>query len=632
MRLIIPTDVRPAVHAVNKPPPVSGGTLLVTRSGTHAVVSDPERDTILVADLASGSIAGTIALQPDDEPGRVVEDFSGRVHVALRRGGAVVTVDPVTRVVVDRRAVCGAPRGIALSGIDTLAVACADGKLVTLPAGPGGVIRTLHLEADLRDVVVHDGALSVTRFKAAEVLRLDTEGAIVRRDRPASVTGTRVVPIVDERHEQLDGTREVAQPFRPLVAWRTLAGPNGTTVIVHQRSVDGPIEITEPSVSGSSYGGGSGGGFTCGGISQNAVTVMGADGAVTNLTFAGAPLPVDATLLADGRTLVVAHAGPPDRDAPRPFVMFDDHGAEQGPGFQPEFPQAGTVSVLQISIDPPTTRPPEGTAAPDPGCVFSSALPVFDPAVAVASNPTRPAQLVVQTRQPSTLVIIDDINQPWSARTIFYDDGTTLDTGFQLFHRDSGGGIACATCHAEGSEDGHTWRFVGFGSRRTQSLDVGLEGTAPFHWDGALPNVGSLMSEVFVGRMGGVRESPSRLAGLENWLFDLAPPAPLRSADDPAVQRGKAVFESPRTGCSSCHSGKHFTNNRTLDVGTRASVPLQVPTLVGLAYRAPFMHDGCAPTLAARFDPECGGGERHGHTAELAPEELGDLIAYLESL
>jgi hypothetical protein len=140
------------------------------------------------------------------------------------------------------------------------------------------------------------------------------------------------------------------------------------------------------------------------------------------------------------------------------------------------------------------------------------------------------------------------------------------------------------------------------------------------------------MSEVFVGRMGGVRESPSRLAGLENWLFDLDPPAPLRSADDPAVRRGKALFESPRTRCSSCHSGKHFTNNSTVDVGTRSSVPLQVPTLVGLAYRAPFMHNGCAPTLAARFDPECGGGERHGHTAELAPEELGDLIAYLESL
>src|SRR5688572_23580746 len=62
-RLVIPTDVRPAVHAVNKPPPMSGGTLLVTRSGTLAVVSDPERDVILVADLASSAIAGTIALQ-----------------------------------------------------------------------------------------------------------------------------------------------------------------------------------------------------------------------------------------------------------------------------------------------------------------------------------------------------------------------------------------------------------------------------------------------------------------------------------------------------------------------------------------------------------------------------------------
>jgi hypothetical protein len=44
------------------------------------------------------------------------------------------------------------------------------------------------------------------------------------------------------------------------------------------------------------------------------------------------------------------------------------------------------------------------------------------------------------------------------------------------------------------------------------------------------------------------------------------------------------------------------------------------------------MHDGCDPTLAARFDEECGGGERHGRTAHLTSGELDDLIAYLESL
>ena len=255
-RLVIPTDIRKPVVAEKKPPSVSGGTLLVLRSGGLAVASDPERDSIVIADLASGTLRGTIALEPGDEPGRLVEDAAGRVHVALRRGGAVVTVDPWTNTVLERRAVCGAPRGIALSAPETLEIACADGKLVTLPATSGGVLRSVSLEPDLRDVIVRNGVTTVTRFKSSELLRLDASGTVTARNRPTSVMGTRMVPITSESGRSF-GPREVEQPFRPLVAWRALAGPNGSTVVVHQRAVDASIEIVdEPTSSGSSYGGG----------------------------------------------------------------------------------------------------------------------------------------------------------------------------------------------------------------------------------------------------------------------------------------------------------------------------------------------------------------------------------------
>ena len=61
---------------------------------------------------------------------------------------------------------------------------------------------------------------------------------------------------------------------------------------------------------------------------------------------------------------------------------------------------------------------------------------------------------------------------------------SVYDTGHELFHRDAGAGIACASCHAEGGDDGHVWQFSDIGPRRTQSVNVGLEGTAPFHWSG----------------------------------------------------------------------------------------------------------------------------------------------------
>lgn len=55
--------------------------------------------------------------------------------------------------------------------------------------------------------------------------------------------------------------------------------------------------------------------------------------------------------------------------------------------------------------------------------------------------------------------------------------------------------------------------------------------------------------------------------------------------------------------------------------GTRQTIP-----------RPPYLHDACAPTLAARFTLSCAGGDRHGTTSRLTPTEIDDLVAYLESL
>lgn len=48
----------------------------------------------------------------------------------------------------------------------------------------------------------------------------------------------------------------------------------------------------------------------------------------------------------------------------------------------------------------------------------------------------------------------------------------------------------------------------------------------------------------------------------------------------------------------------------------------QVPGLLGIAQRLPLMHNGCATSLHARFEPSCGG----------TAHELDDLVSYLESL
>ena len=84
----------PTMKAAVPPPAISGGTLRILPDGHTAVAADPDRDQVYVVDLTKRAVTATFKLSPGDEPGRVVIDGVGRAHVALRRGGALVSFDP----------------------------------------------------------------------------------------------------------------------------------------------------------------------------------------------------------------------------------------------------------------------------------------------------------------------------------------------------------------------------------------------------------------------------------------------------------------------------------------------------------------------------------------------------------
>ena len=626
-RLVIPTDERATLRAAKPPLPVSGGTLHVSADGALAAVSDPDRNQVSIVDLPAGRVRHTVALLPEDEPGRIEADARGRLHVALRRGGAVVSIDPVSGTQLARQPVCRAPRGLAFeAATGLLHVACAEGKLVSFNPDTRVVTRTLELGADLRDVMVRGAELWVTRFKSAEVLRIQSQGSV---GAPLRLPETEAA--LGHLTQQFDGEFLEFLPARARaeVAWRAAPTPNGGAVVVHQHAIVDEVPLSEPSPSGNSaYGGG---GFEqCGGIVKNALTVLDANGRVlTTQRFTGAPLPVDIAVSADGARVVIAHAGTQDLAAPRPFVIFSDDGGSSGGSFAgpvPGFSGPSGITVLSVRSagDVPPITPCLTSEAPRP---IEGPSSMEGPIVAVAIAPD--GAIVAQRREPPQLVVLG-ANRSTERVIDLPGNGSFVETAHDVFHRDAGGGIACASCHPEGGEDGHVWTFEGFGPRRTQALHVGLAETAPFHWDGSLRDVGALMSEVFVGRMGGVKQSGERLAALTDWLTAMPRPAAIRDAQDPAAARGRALFESAAVACSSCHSGSRFTNNRTIGVGTQAGA-LQVPSLVAIGHRAPFMHNGCAATLADRFNPACGGNQ-HGNVEHLSTAERGDLVAFLESL
>jgi hypothetical protein len=644
------------------PPAVSGGTLLILADGKTAVAADPDRDRVYVADLPSRTLKLTIDLTAGDEPGRVIQDAAGRIHVALRRGGALLTCDPASGAVIARRPVCAAPRGLAYDpATDLVHVACHDGQLVSLPAAGGAPTRTLQLDDDLRDVVVDGSALLVSRFRAADLLTVAADGTVSSRVTLPAFTS------IEARSGQL---------FTSSVAWRTLPLPSGGVAILHQR---GLVDQVQP------VAGGYGGLSPCDAIVHPAITTVAPDGTTqSGPALAGLVLAVDMAIAPDGQRLAVISTGnatnAENGDSTgtpaltRVFVSSLSSLTDNTIGCEPDGTHgpcpangdrfasgAGTAGVTgtgaggaggvgdTAGVGGATgTGNAAGTAPASTGMGgdMTTEIPadtgtgnvtgtggvggcgVIDPTIPqVVGQPIAVAfdgagDIVVQSREPAMLAFADGKNLTLST-------DSRADTGHTLFHANSGGFLACGSCHAEGNEDGRTWSFACEGTRRTQSVQTGLRGTEPFHWGGDETNFSQLMTDVFVGRMSGPTLSDDQGDALLSWL-DAQPRAPKPPAPDAAaVARGQALFSDPMHGCAVCHAGPHFTNNLTMDVGTGGA--FQVPSLVGVGSRAPYLHNGCAPTLADRFGT-CGGGDQHGITSTLSGTQIADLVAYLKTL
>lgn len=241
----------------------------------------------------------------------------------------------------------------------------------------------------------------------------------------------------------------------------------------------------------------------------------------------------------------------------------------------------------------------------------STLIPIARP---VALAKVEGATIVVYANP--TVITID------SEEVLAWSDGT--DPSIELFHASTDVGISCAACHPDGTEDGHVWFFSEAGNRRTQSLAGHLMSRTPFHWSGDLPTLGDLMQDVFVDRMTGLLPDDPSIDAFGLWMDGLPPVQVTPFSGD--VLRGAGIFAD--SGCADCHNGELFTDNSIVDVGT--GEPLKVPHLIGIGYRAPYMHDGCADTLVGRFmNPDCAV-EVHSVVTDL--DDVLDLVAYLETL
>ena len=578
-------------QAETAPLPIAGGSLLtvVRADGSAiAVASDPEEDTVNVVALTDPPTPiAQVQLQPGDEPGRLVADAAGRVHVALRRGGAVATILPTATgaSLLMRRDVCAAPRGLDYDAqTDSVWVACATGELVTLPAGGGDATQSVQVQRDLRDVIVDGDNVYVTRFRSAEVLTLDRSGAM--------------------KSHMLPGAPPLENGVLPDVAWRAVHLPQHGLGMIFQAASTAPIDLAVPP-GVSSYGSPpvDQQDPTVGGVVTIAAATIGAGtGDPTTVGLASNPV-VDVTVAPDGALETVSVGG----------VLESTEGGQQ----------VALDSFLASDADSPNAY-----------VSISDARTAANPVIALQVRGPKSGLLVLRVG-PN-----DAIGNAQLEGFVKFDQKVShVDTGFDVFHTPTSAGIACMNCHPEGGDDGHTWTFQltsGTRVRRTQNLRGGVvRDSAPYHWDGDMTDLQVLCDEVFTHRMGGDRLVPQQTPVLARFLGSI-PRIPVSTALDPMrVAKGQAIFVGSG-GCSGCHTNGRGTMSTNQDIGKTDSIgahaALQVPMLLGVADRAPYMHDGCAATLMDRLtDPKCAG-QSHGNTSQLSDDDKQNLVEYLESL
>ena len=229
------------------------------------------------------------------------------------------------------------------------------------------------------------------------------------------------------------------------------------------------------------------------------------------------------------------------------------------------------------------------------------------------------------------------------------------------------GYLSCASCHADGEQDGRVWDFTdrGEGLRNTSTL-LGKRGVAEgrLHWTGNFDEIQDFENDIrnaFGGRgfmpdekfFSGTLDQPlgEHKAGVNAELDALAAfvtslekvnPSPHRKADGSLTEsglEGKRIFA--RLDCATCHAGNDFTDSAAGAVhdidtirthtGKRLGATiagLDTPTLKGLWETAPYLHDGSAATLLdviTTANPN----DMHGKTSGLTSVEQRQLVDYL---
>ncbi len=198
---------------------------------------------------------------------------------------------------------------------------------------------------------------------------------------------------------------------------------------------------------------------------------------------------------------------------------------------------------------------------------------------------------------------------------------------------------SCVTCHPDARVDALNWDLLndGIGNPKSSKSLLLSHETPPSMITGVRKDAETAV------RAGVVHILFSQLPeedyqAMDDYLRALRPVPSPRLVDgrlSESAKRGKILFESDRTGCSSCHPAPLFTDLSLHRTGSHSyndtHTRFDTPTLIEVWRTAPYMNNGHYLTIRdVLLDAKHG--NKDGKLDQLTDQELDDLIEYVLSL
>ena len=595
---------------------LSPNALAPAPDGQTLFVSCHTGNRITVVDVAAGRVSGSIEM-PDNPTGLALSRDGRRMWVTCGNDvGRVAVVDVERRRVVDRLAAGHTPTAPVLSR---------DGQTLY-------VCNRFNDDVSFLDLATGKGTtrVKVQREPVAAALTKDGKFLLVanllHRGAADAENVAAVVSVIDTAARKV--AKELQLPNGSGSLNDIRVSPDGKHAIVTHLLSRFHLPTTQ---------------LDRGWVNTNAKTIVDLERMeIVNTVLLdsvdrGAGNPWGVAWTADGKTLVVAHAGTHEVsliDFPALLAKLAKVPREVAPGRPVDF-----SAVSRTQTDVPNDLAflvgvrrrialPEGELGPRAvttmGSVmcmanyFSDSLALLDTAVP----------------EPKWKVIPLGPKPPMTAGRrgeMYFHDARICFQGWQ----------SCSSCHpGEARVDALNWDLLndGIGNPKNNKSLLLVHRTPP------------AMSL-------GVRETGGQAvrAGIRHILFTVQPPEVGDSLDaylkslkpvpsphlaggrlSESAARGKKLFNGRVAGCALCHPAGLFTDLQCYDVGTRGRFDkpedrFDTPTLVEVWRTAPYLHDGSAATIRDVLTTH-NLHDEHGRTSHLAEEQLNDLIEYVLSL